>query len=145
MLLSILFNRKVRRSNNSARSVTIFIAGGVSGVMVAAMHALGWNFAFPSHAERIVWHTAFVGKACLSLTMWSLWYLDAQPSEYNGLSGKALYFLSVNLMKIIGFLGTIYVFARLTVITLTMLSLRSLPQGVYDTVGWTKFIPHVGM
>ncbi|KAG1864459.1 hypothetical protein C8R48DRAFT_772980 [Suillus tomentosus] len=145
MLLSILFNRKVRRSNSSARSVTTFLAGGVSGVLVAAMHALGWNFAFPSHAERIVWHTAFVGKACLSLTMWSLWYLDAQPSEYNGLSGKALYFLSVNLMKIIGFLGTIYVLARLTVITLTMLSLRSLPQDVYDTVAWTKFIPHVGM
>jgi hypothetical protein len=38
----------------------------------------------------------------------------------------------------------IYILARFAIITLIMLSLRSLPQGVYDTIAWTKFIPHVG-
>ncbi|KAG1896117.1 uncharacterized protein F5891DRAFT_1055173 [Suillus fuscotomentosus] len=144
ILLSVLFNRKVRRSHTSARNMTTFLAGGGSGVLFAAMHTLGWNFVFPSHAERILWRMSFVGKAGLSLTMWSLWYLDTRPSEYKGLSGKALYFLSVNLMKIIGVLGVIYILARFAIITLIMLSLRSLPQGVYDTIAWTKFIPHVG-
>ncbi|KAG2343519.1 hypothetical protein BDR05DRAFT_301548 [Suillus weaverae] len=38
-----------------------------------------------------------------------------------------------------------YIPARLTIIVLMMLSLRSLPPGAYDTVAWTKFIPHVNL
>ncbi|KAG2123300.1 uncharacterized protein EDB93DRAFT_628327 [Suillus bovinus] len=145
MLLCLLSNHKIRRSSTSAQSMTTFLVGGVSGVLFAAIHALGWNFSFPSHAELVLWRVAFVWKACLSLTMWTLWYLYMQPSEYKGLSGKILCFLSAHFMKIIGILGMIYVLARLTIITLIMLSLRSLPHGVYDTVAWPKVIPHVGV
>ncbi|KAG2356463.1 hypothetical protein BDR07DRAFT_1423248 [Suillus spraguei] len=36
-----------------------------------------------------------------------------------------------------------YLFSRVTIIVLMFLSLRSLPPGAYDTVVWTKFIPHL--
>jgi hypothetical protein len=43
-----------------------------------------------------------------------------------------------------GFIASfIYILARVTLIVLTMLSLRSLPTGIYDTVAWTMFIPHL--
>ncbi|KAG2114963.1 hypothetical protein BD769DRAFT_1488350 [Suillus cothurnatus] len=39
----------------------------------------------------------------------------------------------------------IYILARISIIVLTLLSLRSLPPGAYDTVAWTKFITHVNL
>jgi hypothetical protein len=33
--------------------------------------------------------------------------------------------------------------ARITLIVLLLMSLRSLPPGVCDTVAWAKFIPHL--
>ncbi|OJA10965.1 hypothetical protein AZE42_08484 [Rhizopogon vesiculosus] len=48
-----------------------------------------------------------------------------------------------------GFVGVVivissvaYTAARLTLIVLTVMSFQSLPSGVYNTVAWTKFIPH---
>jgi hypothetical protein len=37
----------------------------------------------------------------------------------------------------------IYIAARAVLIVLMLLSFLSLPPGVYDTVAWTDFIPHL--
>lgn len=37
----------------------------------------------------------------------------------------------------------VYVAARLTLITLSFTSLKSLPFGAYQTVQWTTFVPHI--
>ena len=36
----------------------------------------------------------------------------------------------------------VYVTARIGLVVLMLMSLLSLPPGAYDTVTWTKFIPH---
>ncbi|KAG1730955.1 uncharacterized protein EDB91DRAFT_1155747 [Suillus paluster] len=40
-------------------------------------------------------------------------------------------------------ISLMYIPARVTLVVLMMLSLRSLPPGAYDTIAWTKFVPHL--
>ncbi|KAG1836054.1 hypothetical protein DFJ58DRAFT_670048 [Suillus subalutaceus] len=115
-------------------------------MVFGAIHCLGWNFLFQRHTEQILWRVASIGMVC-SPPLVPLCIFQAMlgtvrtedrllPLE-NGrwISDPALFF---------GVLFTeFYVFARVTIIVLMFLSLRSLPPGTYDTVAWTQFIPHV--
>ncbi|KAG1848979.1 hypothetical protein DFJ58DRAFT_704923 [Suillus subalutaceus] len=113
---------------------TIFIIGGVSGMMFGGLHCLGWNVLFPRHAERILWRMASIGIACSStLAALSLCLVAKYGSRWS--------FLWIN----IGIIGILYIFSRVTVIVLMFLSLRSLPPGAYDAVTWSRYIPHVTM
>jgi hypothetical protein len=42
-------------------------------------------------------------------------------------------------------IGYYYIPARVSIIILMFLSLRSLPPGAYDTVVWTKFFPYLNL
>jgi hypothetical protein len=37
----------------------------------------------------------------------------------------------------------LYVIARVTLLILALISVRQLPTGVYRTVRWTNFVPHI--
>ncbi|KAG1717708.1 hypothetical protein EDB19DRAFT_1889306, partial [Suillus lakei] len=116
----------------------VLLIGCFSGMVFGAIHCLGWNYLFQRHAEHMLWRAASLGIACapvlLLLDVGSiLWVGTSHTSNHHGV----ITFLSAVVASFI------YIVARVTLIVLMILSLRSLPLGVYDTVAWTRFIPHL--
>ncbi|KAG1732835.1 hypothetical protein EDB19DRAFT_1246458 [Suillus lakei] len=136
-------------------TITPAIIGCVSGMVFGGIHCLGWNFLFPRHAEHILWRVASIGMVYPPLMVFFIsttayvvkvkfkledrrWIWDKIPSP--------LHIIFIHFVKLFVVLSTnFYMFARVTTIVLMMLSLRSLPPGAYDTVAWTKFIPHLNL
>jgi hypothetical protein len=48
------------------------------------------------------------------------------------------------LFRAFGYTGTfLYIIARVVLLVLAFLSLKSLPPKAYETVNWTTFMPHI--
>ncbi|KAG0702525.1 hypothetical protein DFH29DRAFT_494408 [Suillus ampliporus] len=115
----------------------ILLIGCFSGMVFGGIHCLGWNFLFQRHTDQILWRAASLGIACVPIFLLLeggctiLW-----PNYVQGVLASLFQCATI-------ITPFIYISARVIVIVLMMLSLRSLPAGVYDTVAWTKFIPHL--
>ncbi|KAG2126413.1 hypothetical protein BD769DRAFT_1575587, partial [Suillus cothurnatus] len=141
---------------------TILRAACTSGMVFGAIHCLAWNFQFPRHAEKILWRVASIGILfTLSfilpmfnrpvedpserlppesidgqtsrrlprwllrwVAVWLAWQSARQSARQNE-PGRVHPFV---------FVGQYYIAARVSIIVLMFLSLRSLPPGAYDTV-----------
>ncbi|KAG0695649.1 hypothetical protein DFH29DRAFT_813969 [Suillus ampliporus] len=131
----------------------VTLIGCFSGIVFGGIHCLGWNFLFQRHAEQILWRAASLGMALAPLYGFLLLVLvvslEILPSRCQRLfAGIKIPDLLIGILAcfFLGFgciSGLIYIYARITLVVLMILSLRSLPPGVYDIVAWTKFIPHL--
>jgi hypothetical protein len=159
VLLSQLFNSKIRWSRRLTRGMIVFIIEGFSGMVFGGIHCLGWNSLFPRHVEQTLWRVASIGATVGMLAVFLICFglaalLDLVfrlsesdgTSESGGISGIREC-KNAHWRKIVVFLGitNIYCWARLALIVLMMLNLRSLPPGAYYTVAWNKFIPHANL
>jgi hypothetical protein len=137
----------------------VFIIEGFSGMVFGGIHCLGWNSLFPRHVEQTLWRVASIGATVGMLAVFLICFglaalLDLVfrlsesdgTSESGGISGIREC-KNAHWRKIVVFLGitNIYCWARLALIVLMMLNLRSLPPGAYYTVAWNKFIPHANL
>lgn len=121
-------------------------------VVHAAIHLTGWNFVFPTRIELWMWRTCslimtgILGVGGLGnlraakpgldfrVQLLGVW---VKPAHKEGKIWKYG-------MDVPGTGGAIlYLVAKLWVLALAWASLRELPESAYDTVDWTKFIPHV--
>ncbi|KAG2111835.1 hypothetical protein DEU56DRAFT_896527 [Suillus clintonianus] len=116
----------------------VLLIGCFSGMVFGGIHCLGWNYLFQRHAEHILWRTASLGIVCAPVPL----FLAIRYAMWMGNMGDFGMASEILVLLISPF---IYIVARITLIVLMMLSLRSLPLGVYDTVAWTTFIPHFNM
>ncbi|KAG2141002.1 hypothetical protein DEU56DRAFT_734774 [Suillus clintonianus] len=120
----------------NAKIVLLF--GCFSGIVFGGIHCLGWNYLFQKYTEHMLWRAASLWIACAPvfffLTYWHMvWRGDT--SDFADKTGIIVVLIS----------SFVYIVARIILIVLMMMSLRSLPLGVYDTVAWTTFIPHFNM
>ncbi|KAG0695641.1 hypothetical protein DFH29DRAFT_837579, partial [Suillus ampliporus] len=98
-------------------------------MVFGGIHCLGWNFLFQRHVDQILWRAASLGMVLAPLYVFLSSYLLENILTF--------FFTSLGVISTL-----IYIPVRVTLVVLMILSLRSLPPGVYDTVAWTKFIPH---
>lgn len=118
----------------------------------AVVHLLGWNFVFPTRIELWMWRvaaltmTGTLGVGGLGnvravrpgvnfrIQMLGVW---VKPAFKEGKLWKYG-------MDVPGTAGAIMFFvAKIWILALSWASLRTLPKTAYDTVSWTRFIPHV--
>ncbi|KAG2362833.1 hypothetical protein BDR07DRAFT_1283656 [Suillus spraguei] len=111
--------------------MAILLIGCFSGTVFGGIHCLGWNDLFQWHAEQMIWRVGSLAIASASLSLFLLSSYTIWRSE-NRITACALVASAF-----------IYAVARVTLLVLMLASFRSLPSGVYDTVAWTKFIPHL--
>jgi len=90
---------------------------------------MGWNYLFQG---QIAWRVASL--SIFSAPVYSLIFYACRDLRINLPSFLRMPMLTIALI--------VYVIARIGLIVLMLMSLRSLPPGAYDTVTWTKFIPH---
>ncbi|KAL5337263.1 hypothetical protein BJX70DRAFT_251167 [Aspergillus crustosus] len=125
----------------------------LSGLIFCGVHVAAWNFAFPTHAERIAWRVLSLTALAMVFVVYAIgqvpliirWLLEHRASlpqclqrfaDPNGKYTLVEIFLPFPLMLI-------YAIARLGLVALTLSSLRALPSGAYIAVDWLGSIPHI--
>ncbi len=115
------------------------------------MHLLAWNAHFPSAVEMWMWRGSGLAMATGPLSLWLVvpdYYPDFLMRDEETWWFKpvktAINILSTVLMCIGSVIWTAYPVGRVFVLVEAFASLRSPALGIYETVKWTSFIPHVG-
>lgn len=120
----------------SALSVAIF----------GMIHCLAWNFAFPSHIERLLWRTssAVITGLCILIVIGFLVnsIINTFHPRWKVPSPHSAFITRITglVCKICAFL---FVFSRLSLLMLSVAQLRDLPTSAFDTVKWLDIFPHV--
>jgi hypothetical protein len=123
------------------------------------LHLTAWNTFFPTVIEKWFWRSASLTMAGTPAVIWACmmtWRLGESIQRgrlSNVISFKKLKsglwelvtLLSVVLMMLlICILVVAYPVARVYVLVEGFAGLRIVPQGMYQTIEWTGFIPHAG-
>ena len=154
--------------------------GGLVILAFAATFMIGWNFPFPTQAERIIWRVASVFNlvygAVGGFTVW--YWLELAPSrerrnnqhlpgstskvnekgvsKWRTLASKITAKLRNNSpdndpqleMPLRFFMPCIvlcafYCIFRAYILVEDIIGLRSLPSSAYESVDWSRYLPHV--
>ena len=138
-----------------------YFAAWASGGLVAALticmfygaaHATAWNFLFPTKTERLLWRIACVDTVAGVISLLAVFSVVVFYHEH-GANLLKKSFLSREpgvlpmLYRVIILLGLLnfpfFLASRLYIIIETFISLRHVQLGVYQTVDWTDYIPHL--
>ncbi|KAF8956877.1 hypothetical protein BDZ97DRAFT_2079536 [Flammula alnicola] len=119
--------------------------GGLIAILVSivfgGIHCIAWSFQFPTYTERWIWRvTAVIVSAVpISTSVLSVIVTDIDESPD---APKWLIFMSALTTAFLMASTIIYMAARITLLVLPIISLRSLPPGAYVDISWTVFFPH---
>jgi hypothetical protein len=122
------------------RDFTIFLTFYLTATMFSAFHIGAWNWEFPTPTIRMIWRSfalAATGAGPLVIMITLGQVLKHAVCE----EVRTLYAWCAAVSIV--FLGVTYVVARLGLIALIFYCFCSMPAGVYETVRWTNFLPHV--
>ncbi|TFY51858.1 hypothetical protein EVG20_g10806 [Dentipellis fragilis] len=104
----------------------VYLVLAIGSPVYGVWHCLAWNFSFPSRAE-----------------MW-LWRVDSVLCVTVGTVVLLLFWhYRENVAPWITVLLFVHVASRVVIVVEMFVGLRSLPPGVFETVQWTTFIPHI--
>lgn len=116
------------------RAITFYAAG----TLFSAFHIGAWNWEFPSPIIRTLWRTfalAATGTGPAAIFLMSFYVVILYPK----FPSDSIWYIIAFLMFL---LALIYIISRLALIVLIFYCFSSMPAGVYETVDWTKFLPH---
>lgn len=104
------------------------VGGPILGFGFGAMHLFGWNFHFPSEAERYLWRVSSTGCAALPLVVLAgdIWSMQL-PEPWDA-------------AKDIG-ITCMYGLFRIYILIEMFAGLRSVPVDVYKTPQWSQYFP----
>ncbi|KIK64239.1 hypothetical protein GYMLUDRAFT_436794 [Collybiopsis luxurians FD-317 M1] len=100
------------------------------GTLFGSIHCAAWAFEFPSKLERNLWRTM---SLCITIA----------PMAIIVVASMAWTSHFVHLAKVNRLVLPVYILARLTLLVMAFVLLRDLPEGAFEEVQWTTFIPHV--
>jgi hypothetical protein len=105
----------------------------VASMAFGAIHCIAWLFSFPSRMEQLIWKMSSItitGVPVFIATF--IFVVDGLP-KIARVPIVNLFFLS----------PILYLLARVVLLVLALMALRSLPPSGLQTVQWTTFLPHV--
>lgn len=109
----------------------------VVAMAFGAVHCVAWSYAFPSHAELLMWRVSAISIVAVPVAM----LLNTLVGLLIGLKfqtlGSIIMYCSLILCSVV------YITARLILLVLFFTTLRFLHFGEYQAVQWTNFFPHL--
>ncbi|KAL8775115.1 MAG: hypothetical protein Q9209_000594 [Squamulea sp. 1 TL-2023] len=125
---------------------------GMVWVGYAGVHLSAWNFDFPSRMELLLWRISSLVMAGSMVIFWITGNRKAYlllsylwPSKKEHLEKISSERAKVSTAQVL--LGAVttfsYLTARIILIVQVFLAFRKAPQGIFETVDWTKVLPHV--
>ncbi|KAL8996273.1 MAG: hypothetical protein Q9169_004158 [Polycauliona sp. 2 TL-2023] len=138
-----------------------YFCAWASGGLIAALticmfygaaHATAWTFIFPTDVERLLWRIACVDTIAGVVSLLAFFSIVVFQHEH-GHKQLLKSFLSrePGIMPLlyrslvgVGVLNfPFWILSRMYIIVETFISLRHVEMGVYQTVEWTDYIPHL--
>jgi hypothetical protein len=121
------------------------------GAVFGAIHFIAWSYSFPSHTEQFLWRissVAMVGvPVCVLVESWHIplggWLGKRDKSLMMRIYSILVLFASFLFLAIIVFGALLYAFSRVTTFVLAFKTLSTLPVAAFQTIPWTKWIPHI--
>ncbi|KAJ6604702.1 hypothetical protein DFH09DRAFT_1123552 [Mycena vulgaris] len=101
------------------------------GILFGAIHCAAWNSQFPSADEMWIWRICSLCVAVIPLLLLRIFQ-----------AGHVLDSVSVFNIALVSIIP-IYIVARIFLVVLPFMALRSLPPGALVDVDWTSYIPHL--
>lgn len=123
---------------NTMVGVTVSLCGMVFG----ALHWLAWNSAFPTQVQQTLWHAASLVITFVPVAFTVFCSIEAFRHRFSHEKFHS-FRPGLKIRLVSSPLLATYVVARLVVLVLMFLSLRSPPDGIYDAICWTSLVPHV--
>ncbi|KAI5819567.1 hypothetical protein BZA77DRAFT_304353 [Pyronema omphalodes] len=131
----------------------------ISLILICALyggiHLSTWHFAFPSDTERLLWKISGIITVSASLLApgWLWWAKNIFDDgfvtsmqrvlfSWYYLDDAADYFVQISACIVI-VTSPVVLATRLFLVVESFISLRSVPAGVYVTVPWAQYIPHL--
>ena len=105
------------------------------GILNSAVDIVAWNFVFPTSVESLLWKISTCTTTGLAVVTMVYTLVDWAVS--NRKDRQQLESCSFK-----GYAG-VYTFMRLYVIVEIFVGLRALPKGVFRTVDWSRYVPHI--
>ncbi|KAJ7364218.1 hypothetical protein DFH08DRAFT_838636 [Mycena albidolilacea] len=122
-------------TSQSDENETAFIFGFVFeclvGIVFGAIHCAAWNTGFPTAEEMWIWRSCSLSVTAIPILWFAILLLTG--IDFWTVLGAMRVFL----------LPLIYVLARITLLLLPFMALRSLPPAVLTDVNWSVYIPHL--
>lgn len=140
----------------------------IATLTYASLHLVGWDFAFPTKPERVLWRTCSMFLFGNTVAFWvfetgAAWsrvgrwqrllrrvFRISKPLDFEGsrFDREAAATLPKTLPLKAEFwsifpLAVTYTVARLYLIVEVFVGLRTVDASVYETVNWANFIPHI--
>ncbi len=128
------------------------VAALVMNAFYGATHLSAWNFEFPTSTEHFLWKIACIDTVAGTASLLALFSVIVYLHEHGWKNLKHAIFVNepgimpwlYRLIIFVGLLNTpFYLLSRLFIIVETFVSLRRVPWGVYSTVEWAEYIPHL--
>ena len=138
-----------------------YFCAWASGGLIAALticmfygaaHATAWGFVFPTNVERLLWRISCVDTIAGVISLLAFFSIVVFHHEHgHKLLLKSFFSREPGIMpllyRLVIVIGVInfpfWILARIYIIIETFISLRYVQLGVYLTVEWTDYIPHL--
>lgn len=132
-------------------------SGGLIAALTVCMfygaaHVTAWSFVFPTDVERLLWRIACIDTIAGVISLLAIFSIVVFLHEH----GQKLFLKSFftwesgvlsllcRLVILVGVLNfPLFILSRIYIITESFISLRHVKLGVYQTVQWTDYIPHI--
>ncbi|THU96292.1 hypothetical protein K435DRAFT_664717, partial [Dendrothele bispora CBS 962.96] len=111
--------------------------------LFGGIHCAPWNSTFPTHIEQILWHVSAVTVTAFPLVWFPLFGAYRFFDDYDTRRTAMELIEDANTIIVIFLLPLVYICARITLIVIAFTELRVLPPSAYQTVEWTRFVPHI--
>lgn len=111
--------------------------GFILPLIYGGVHLAGWNYHFASRSERIMWRISGITVMAFIPSLATLSFLALVPFLWTVGFVEAVETVLVPL-------GLIFcMFARISLVVESFISLRHAPLGVYAAVPWVQSLPHI--
>ncbi|KAF8960470.1 hypothetical protein BDZ97DRAFT_1665778 [Flammula alnicola] len=111
-------------------------------IVFGGIHCIAWSFQFPTYTERWIWRVTAVIVSALPISTSVLSVILSDMDDESPHAPKWLVFMSALTTAFLMASTIIYMAARIALLVLPIISLRSLPHGAYVDINWTVFFPH---
>jgi len=117
-------------------TVTTAVILSVIGAIFGAIHFLAWNSTFPTPHELYLWHMSAIIVTAAPCTIVSVVLVArlVDPEDNANTTWGMFMFFSV----------AAYCFARICLLTLALIALRTLPYRAYEVPSWSGYVPNIG-
>lgn len=112
----------------------VYVASAIIASIFGAIHCLAWHFVFPRTHEQTIWRVASLGIVLVPLFM--------LPLLVSSVSEDRQFVINMTVFGIT-ILPAFYFLCRLALLVLPLILLKSLPPSAYETLEWTRLIPHI--